>query len=257
MKILIIGDVVSSNGCEYLREVLPNLKKEFNIDVAIVNGENSAVGNGVLPNSANHILDSGANVVTTGNHSLKRREVYDYFDSGAPIIRPCNYHKSAPGKGMYIIDKGFAQVAVINVQGAVYMEPVRNPFDIIDDQIQKAKDENCKIIIVDFHAEATAEKRSMGFYLDGRVSAVVGTHTHVQTSDAQILPKGTAYITDLGMTGVKNSVLGITAELAIEKLRTNLPTKFANPDGECIIEGCVIEIDNKTGLAVSIKAIRR
>lgn len=257
MKILTIGDVVSSQGCDYLRQVLPSLKKELKTDLVIANGENSAVGNGMLRQSLEHMLASGVDVITSGNHSLKRREVYDYLDENHPVIRPANYHSTAPGRSIEIIDKGFINIAVINLQGNAFLDPVENPFNVIDTMIKKAKEENAKIIIVDFHAEATAEKRAMGFYLDGRVSAVFGTHTHTQTNDNQILPNGTGYITDIGMTGPYYSVLGVKPEIAIEKFKTALPVRFENSDGPCVLEGCLFEIDNKTGKTIDTQLIRR
>lgn len=254
MKILVIGDVVGDNGSEFLRRTLPSFKKNNAIDLCIVNGENSAQGNGIHPHSADHLLASGADVITTGNHALRRAEIYQKFDEeGYPLIRPANFHRTAPGKGYYIIDKGFMQIAVINLMGAVYLESNENPFECIDRVLEEVK--HCKIKLVDFHAEATAEKRAMGFYLDGRVSAVFGTHTHVQTNDAQVLPCGTGYITDIGMTGPIQSVLGITPSLAIEKMKTNLPVRFQNPDGECRMEGCIFEIDNKTGKTLSAQLV--
>lgn len=257
MKILAIGDIVSKQGCEYLRQTLPKLKRELGADIVIANGENSAIGNGIIPQSAQHIFDSGVDVITLGNHSLKRPEICDYLDENEFIIRPANYHPSAPGKGMTILDKGFCQVAIINLQGVIYLDNNENPFDAIDREIEKAKELGARIIIVDFHAEASSEKRGMGFYLDGRVSAIVGTHTHVQTSDEQILPNGTAYITDLGMTGPYYSVLGVAPDKAIQKMKTNLPVRFTNEDGPCTMEGCLIEIDNKTGKAINIERFRK
>lgn len=257
LKILAIGDIVSQQGCDYLRKELPNLKRELGADLVIANGENSAVGNGVLPQSANFILDCGVDIITLGNHSLKRREIYDYLDEDNPVIRPANYHKSAPGKGWIIADKGRYRVAVINLQGIVYMEQSENPFSVIDGILEEIENQGIKIIVVDFHAEATSEKRAMGFYLDGRVSALFGTHTHTQTSDNQILPCGTGYITDLGMTGPYYSVLGVEPECIIQKLKTGLPVKFSNSDGPCVLEGCLFEIDEKTGKTVYTKLIRR
>lgn len=257
LKILTIGDIVSKQGCEYLRQNLPKLKRELEVDLVIANGENSAVGNGVLPQSANYILDSGVDVITLGNHSLKRREIYDYLDRDNPIIRPANYHKSAPGRGYIIVDKGYCRLAVINLQGTVYLDSLDNPFNVIDGVIEEIKAQGIKIIILDFHAEATSEKRAMGFYLDGRISAVFGTHTHTQTSDNQILPNGTGYITDVGMTGPYYSVLGVAPDCVIEKFKTNLPVKFKNDDGVCVMEGCMFEIDNATGKTISTTLIRR
>ena len=254
MNILAIGDVVGTNGCEFLRKNLPAFKKLKKIDVCIVNGENSAQGNGILPQSANHILDSGADLITTGNHAFRRAEIYDKFDEESfPLIRPANFYRTAPGRGYYIIDKGFIQIAVINLMGVAYLDSNENPFDCIDRVLEEVK--HCRIKLLDFHAEATGEKRAMGFYLDGRISAMFGTHTHVQTADEQILPKGTGYITDLGMTGPVQSVLGVTPALAIEKMKTNLPVRFENPDGECKMEGCIFEIDNKTGKTVSVERV--
>lgn len=258
MKILAIGDIVSSQGCDYLRKVLTQLKRELDADVVIANGENSAVGNGILPQSANHILDSGVDAITLGNHCLRRKEIYSYLDDESkPIIRPYNYHPSAPGRGVMIIDKGYAQIGIINIQGAVYMENIRNPFDIIDEAVSFLKEQGVNIILVDIHAEATSEKKAMAFYLDGRVSAVFGTHTHTQTSDNQIMPNGTGFISDLGMTGPYYSILGVTPEIVIEKLRTNLPVRFEAQDGPCVLEGCLFEIDNSTGKTISTTLIRR
>lgn len=257
MRIIAIGDVVSSQGCEYLRQTLPNLKRELKADIVIANGENSAVGNGVIPKSAEHLFQSGVDVITLGNHALRRPEVLSYLDENEFIIRPCNYHPSASGHGSVMLDTRFCQVAIINLQGAVYLDNIENPFDAIDKEIERVKAEGAKIIIVDFHAEASGEKRGMGFYLDGRVSAIFGTHTHVQTADEQILPNGTGYITDIGMTGPYFSVLGVEPELAIQKMKTNLPVRFANPDGPCTMEGIILDIDEKTGRTTNIERFRK
>lgn len=257
MRILTIGDIVSQQGCEYLRKTLPALKREYKADIVIANGENSAVGNGIIPVSADYIFDSGVDVITLGNHALKRPEICNYLDEHEFIIRPANFHTSAPGKGMVILDKGFCQIAVINLQGITYLDNNTNPFDVIDKKIEEANAAGAKIILVDFHAEASSEKRAMGFYTDGRISAIFGTHTHVQTSDEQILPCGTGYITDLGMTGPYYSVLGVSPAAAIKKLKTNLPVRFTNEDGPCTIEGCLFEIDNKTGKTIDIERFRR
>ncbi|MDD6728079.1 MAG: TIGR00282 family metallophosphoesterase [Eubacteriales bacterium] len=257
MKILTIGDVVSRQGCEYLMQELPKLKRELKPDIVVVNGENSAVGNGILPQSADYILSCGADVITLGNHGLKRREIYDYLDSNKPIIRPANYHPSAPGRYYEIIDKGSIRAAVMSIQGAVYLDPVENPFSVVDRVIDEIKAQGIDVIIVDFHAEATGEKKAMGFYLDGKVSVLYGTHTHVQTSDNQILPNGTGYVSDIGMTGPYYSVLGVSPECAIEKMRTNLPVRFVNDDGPCVLEGCLFEVDNKTAKTINTTLIRR
>ncbi len=257
MRILTIGDIVSKQGCECLRENAFRLKRDYSADLVIANGENSAIGNGILPQSARFIFDSGVDVITLGNHALRRREISDFLEENEFIIRPANYHPSAPGRGMTILDKGSARVAVINLQGAVYLDNIENPFECIDRELERAKAEGAGIIIIDFHAEASSEKRAMGFYVDGRASVLFGTHTHVQTSDEQILPNGCGYITDIGMTGPYYSVLGVDPEIAITKMKTNLPVKFSNPDGPCTIEGCFFEIDDKTGKTIRTERFRR
>lgn len=254
IRILAIGDVVSPYGCDKLRECLPNLKKEKKIDVCIVNGENAAAGNGILPSAATHILDSGADLITGGNHTYRRREIYELLDASPDIIRPANYGEGCPGKGVAVIDKGAFRVGVINLLGTTFMEPLENPFSCAD-RLLCALEKEVKIIVVDFHAEATAEKRALGFYLDGRVSAVFGTHTHVQTADEQIFPGKTGYITDVGMTGPRHSVLGVEPQLAIEKFKTNMPVRFKNPEGDCILQGVLFTVCKADGRTVSVERI--
>ncbi len=254
VRVLAVGDVVSAAGCEKLRDTLPLFKKEKNIDICIVNGENAAVGNGMTAFSCEHIFASGADVITGGNHTFRRREFYDTLDNSHSIIRPINYSSDCPGRGYTIVDKGFVRIGVVNVLGTVYMENLKNPFDCMDEAVAALKDE-VSIIIVDLHAEATAEKKSLGFYLDGRISAVFGTHTHVQTADEQILPNGTGYITDVGMTGPSLSVIGVKPELAIEKMRTNMPVRFENSEGNCLLQGIIFEIDRSSGKTVSVERI--
>ena len=253
MNILVIGDVVSAKGCEFLRSILPAYKRLKKIDLCIANGENSAVGNGITPFSAQYLFDSGVDFITTGNHVYRRREFYEMLDERDDIIRPANFPDGNPGKGYSVIDMGFSKVGIINLAGMVYMDRCNNPFSVVDEILPKLSD--CRIILVDLHAEATAEKRAMGFYLDGRVSAVFGTHTHVITGDACILPKGTAYVTDIGMTGPKHSVLGVKPEISIDWLRTGMPARFDTAEGECIMNGCIFEIDNKTGKAISVETV--
>ena len=257
MNILFIGDIVSKQGCDYLSRTLPKLKIDYKADIVVANGENSAVGNGITPRSAQYIFDCGADVITLGNHALRRPEIQDYLDSNDAIIRPENYHPSAPGRGFTVLDKGRYRVLVANLQGTVYLDNIENPFDAADRIMQYAEDNGIQNVLIDFPAEASSEKRALGFYLDGRASAVVGTHTHVQTSDEQILPNGTAYITDLGMTGPYYSVLGVEPEIVIQKFKTNLPVRFQNPDGPCTVEGCFVEIDERTGKALKIERFRR
>ena len=256
VKILMIGDIVSNQGVDKLFKDLPKLKKEKDVDVVIANGENSADGNGITPYAADRIFSAGVDLITGGNHSFRRREFYEYLEENPFVLRPANYKEDCPGKGFAVLDKGPFRVGVLNLLGTVYMDPLENPFDVVDAALQELKGK-CDFILVDFHAEATAEKRALGFYLAGKVAAVVGTHTHVQTADAQILEGGTAYITDLGMTGPKQSVLGVCPELAIQKMRTNMPVRFQNPKGEeCSMEGAIITVDKSTNKAVAIERVQ-
>ena len=253
MKVLAIGDVVGSIGCKFLRTQLPTLKKEKNIDLVIANGENSADGNGITPASAEYLFTSGVDVITTGNHTFRRKESYELFDSEDCLLRPANYPKGAPGKGICIVDKGRYQIAVVNLMGVVYLEALDCPFSVMDNILE----ENSlpKIILVDFHAEATGEKGGFAYAYDGTVSAIFGTHTHVQTADEHILPQGTGFITDLGMTGPSHSVLGVKPELIIKKLRSKMPVRFDLASGPCHLDGAVFEIDEKTGKTISIERI--
>lgn len=253
MNILVIGDVVSAHGCDFLQKRLPSFKRLKHIDLCIANGENSAAGNGITPSSAQSLFDSGVDIITTGNHVYRRREFYETLDENENIIRPANFAPQNPGKGFTVADMGSVRVGVINLAGNAYMENSDNPFRVVDDIIKELSD--CRIILVDFHAEATAEKRAMGFYLDGRVSAVFGTHTHVLTADEQILPNGTAYITDIGMTGAKQSVLGVKPEISVNWLKTGMPARFDAADGDCMLNGCIFEIDPKTGKAISVERV--
>ncbi len=258
MKILAIGDVCGGIGCEKLQSSLPKLKKELGIDFTVVNGENAADSNGISPATANLILGCGADCVTGGNHTLHRKDSHELLDHNDRILRPDNFDKAEYGSGYCLVDMGYCLVAVINLSGIVYLEKCEasNPFLAADRLVERAKADGASVIIVDLHAEATSEKRAMGFYLDGKVSAVFGTHTHVQTSDAQILPHGTAYITDLGMTGPKQSVLGVEPQIIIDRFRNGATGRFCLAEGECVMEGAVITVDRKTGLATDITAIR-
>ncbi|MDO4882426.1 MAG: TIGR00282 family metallophosphoesterase [Oscillospiraceae bacterium] len=255
MRILCIGDVVGSVGCEFLRNNLPAFKRFNSIDLVICNGENSADGNGITPVSAQHLFDSGVDAITLGNHSFRRKEVYDLLDSSEYIARPYNFSsKSVPGHGVINLDMGRRVVSVVNLMGNIDVENgLQNAFDAADEAIKLAEG---KIIIVDFHAEATSEKRAMGYYLDGRVSALFGTHTHVQTSDATVLPNGTGYITDAGMTGTIHSVLGVKTDIIINRLKTGLPARFDLAKGDCKLEGVVFEVDDSSAKCISAESIR-
>lgn len=250
-----MGDICAPDGCEYALKKIPQLKHREDIDLVIINGENSAAGNGITPDSADMLFAAGADVITGGNHTLRRKEFNDTLENNPFVLRPHNLKDANIGGGYCLIDKGKFQVAVINLMGQIYLErtPCDNPFKCADELIERAKKDNAKYIFVDFHAEATSEKRAMGFYLDGKVTAVFGTHTHVQTADAQILPKGTGYITDLGMTGVINSTLGIKNEIIINRLRDGDQSKFLQASGKCMLNGCIFETDEKTGLTKTVK----
>lgn len=254
MNVLCVGDVVGKNGCELVRRVLPAVKRQYAVDACIVNGENAADGNGITPSAADLLLDCGADVVTGGNHTFRRGEYYDRLERDPMLLRPANYPASAPGSGMYTVDRGRYQLTVINLLGVVFMESLADPFDTLDALLKQAG--NPKFCVVDFHAEATAEKKALAYYADGRVSAVFGTHTHVQTADEQILPKGTGFITDVGMSGPLNSVLGVKPELSIAKIHGKLPVRFANADGECELQAALFTLDNATGRTVSVERIK-
>ena len=254
IKILCVGDVVGTSGCEFLRKKLAEFKTENKIDVCIVNGENSAVGNGMLPNSCEHIFTSGADFITGGNHSLKRREIFDYLDRTDNVIRPANYSDGVWGKGWGIIDKGAYKIGVINLMGRVWLDGHLDPFETAEKIIEELKKET-KIILVDFHAESTSEKKALGYFLDGKVTAIFGTHTHIQTSDAQIMAGGTGYITDLGMTGPEESVLGVKKEIIIEKFRKGFTTMFETADTPAFMQGCVFTVDRDSGKTIEIEAI--
>lgn len=252
MKVLMIGDVVGQGGCDYLRQTLPQLKREHGADLVVVNGENSAEGNGITPQSAAALYDSGADVITTGNHALRRREVYDLLEEGEAILRPANLHREAPGVGRYLWEKGRLQVLIVNLLGTVYLDSLESPFDAMERLLEDAE---TPLVIVDFHAEATAEKIAFARYFDGRVSLIAGTHTHVQTADETIFPGGTGYITDLGMCGGVESVLGVKIPLAVQRLRTKLPVRFENASGPMKLGGILAEIDERTGRTVEIRRI--
>ena len=251
MNLLFIGDVVGKSGCDFLAKKLNQIKREYNIDVTVVNGENSANGNGITASSAESILNCGVDVITTGNHAFKRRESMEIFDNDV-IFRPYNYPEGCIGKGICVLDMGMCRIAVVNLMGTVYLDPLDNPFTAADQILEQLDTPN---IFVDFHAEATAEKKAMGYHLAGKVTAVLGTHTHVQTADETILEGHTAYITDVGMTGPENSVLGVAVKPAVDRLRFRFPVRFVEAEGECFLNGVVINFDNKTGKCNKIDRI--
>lgn len=255
MNILVLGDVVSGIGCDFLRKKLSAFKKLKAIDFCIANGENSATGNGITPDSARSLFAAGVDFITTGNHVYRRKEVYDLLDESEFIIRPYNFPDSNPGKGAALIDCGRYAVGVINLMGTMFMENLDNPFHAADKALSELQNRT-NIILVDFHAETTSEKQALAYYLDGRVSAFFGTHTHVLTNDDRVLPKGTGYITDVGMCGVTDSVLGVKKEIVIEKFMKNMPVRFDAAEGECMLNGCIFTIDEKSGKCLSTETVR-
>ena len=244
-KVLAVGDVVGNPGMDRICKSLRKLKMQTNADFVVVNGENAAVV-GITPNQAEDIFDAGADVITMGNHTFGKREIVEYLDENRRILRPANYAPQAPGIGWEIYDTSVGEIAVIDLQGRVNMDYTPdNPFLEVDKILKKL---STKLIFVELHAEATSEKLAMGYMLDGRVSAVWGTHTHVPTADAQVLPKGTGYVTDLGMTGPKHSVLGIRPDLSVAKFRGDLTERYRWADGPTKLEAVLFTIDIDTGL---------
>ena len=249
MRLLFIGDVVGGPGRRGLRETMPSLREEYAPDLIVVNGENSAGGMGITERTANDIFDTGAGVITTGNHVYRHRDAYPYLERSDRVIRPANYPSANPGRGHTVIDAGGMRVAVINLSGGVGLKVARSPFDAVDAILDQLGDADATI--VDFHAEVTSEKVAMGWHLDGRVAAVLGTHTHVPTADARVLPKGTAFISDVGMTGSRESILGVRIEDALGALLTQMPTRFETADQDVWVMGAVVDV-NQSGLADSI-----
>ncbi len=254
MQVLCIGDVVGTHGCEYLKKTLPRLKRELKVDVCIVNGENAADGNGLMPQSVQALYDAGADVITGGNHTFRRREVFDLLERDECLLRPANYPAGAPGRGMTTVDRGRFRLTVINLLGTVYMDAMDNPFACLDALLSEAGDP--RFCVVDFHAEATAEKKALAFYADGRISALFGTHTHVATADEQILPGGTGFITDVGMTGPRLSCIGVKPEASIERMRTKMPVRFVTADGPCGLDGVLFTLNDQTGHATAVRRVR-
>jgi len=251
-RILIIGDIFGKPGCNILRKLLPDLKNREAANFCIVNGENSADNNGIDSEACGSIFTSGADVITTGNHAFDRKTSLALFEQER-VLRPANFHPDVPGHGVCMVDCGAVQVRVINLCGAVFMNPVQNPFDMARELLNKKYDST--VSILDFHAEATSEKRAMGLWLDGKITCVYGTHTHVQTADEEILPGGTAYITDIGMTGPAHSIIGLDPATAIPRLRTGLSKAQKPAEGPCLLSGIVVTADAETGKAIEIKRI--
>jgi metallophosphoesterase (TIGR00282 family) len=258
MRILILGDVMGRPARRAVARLVPSLIKEERIDLAIANAENAAGGMGVDLKSAGELFGAGLHVLTSGNHIWKKREIFQYLDAKPNLIRPANYPEGAPGRGWYAWQNQSGLTAlVINIQGRVFMpNHVDDPFRSID-KILLEHGGHSLVVIVDVHAEATSEKNALGWYLDGRASVVYGTHTHIQTADERILPGGTAYITDVGLCGSFNSVIGMEREVVIEGFISQLPRKFEVADEDVVLQGIVVELDERTGKARSIRRLRQ
>ena len=249
-----IGDIIGKPGRQTLARLLPQLRSELNIDLVTANAENTAGGFGLTPKTAHNLLDAGVDVMTSGNHIWDKKDILPHMDE-LPLLRPANYY-GAPGRGWMM----HGDVMVLNLQGRVFMPPIDCPFREADKRLAEAETElgrSPRVVLVDFHAEATSEKQGLGWYLDGRVSAVVGTHTHVGTADARVLPGGTAYVSDLGMTGPMDSVIGTETAPVLERFRTGLPQRFKPADGPCVLNSVLIDIDPETGQAADIVRIDR
>ncbi len=257
MKILFIGDIVGSPGREAIKKLLPEIKREHGIDFVVANAENAAGGSGITPKVAEELFSSGVSVLTSGDHIWKKREIMELINAEERILRPVNFPGGAPGRGGAVFKvKDNLKIGVVNVQGRVFMQALDCPFKAAK-AAQETLSKETKIIIVDMHAEATSEKVALGWYLDGLVSAVLGTHTHVQTADEKILPQGTAYISDAGMTGPQDSVIGRKIEDVLERFITCVPVRFGIAAGNIQLQGVVLDIDEQTGMARSILRIQK
>ena len=256
MKVLFIGDIFGEPGRRAVARAVPKLVVQRQIDIVIGNGENAAAGFGITPELAEELFDLGLAVITTGNHAWDKKEILDYFPREPRLLRPANYPSGVPGNGSVVVESaGGEQLGVLQLMGRAYMPTLDCPFQVAKKELAVLK-KRVASVIVDMHAEATSEKMAMGHYLDGEVVAVVGTHTHVQTADDQIFPKGTAYLTDIGMTGPLHSVIGVKKELAIEKFLTGMPRRFEVASGPVVFCAILIELDARLGKALSIERIR-
>ncbi|HUX14050.1 MAG TPA: TIGR00282 family metallophosphoesterase [Spirochaetia bacterium] len=254
-RALILGDVVGQSGCRAILLGLPGLIKKLSADVVVVNGENAVEGFGITPDVAAQIFKAGAHVITTGNHVWQKNEILAYLDTQEHILRPANYPAGVAGHGSCVVEVHGVKVGVMNLQGRVRMWSIDCPFRKAKEIVRKLR-QDTKIMIVDFHAEATEEKEALGLYLDGDVTVVVGTHTHTQTADERILPNGTAYITDLGMSGPKSSVIGFDPVIGVQRALSQMPLKNEVSDNPALLQGIFVEIDPDSGKAVSVTRIR-
>jgi metallophosphoesterase (TIGR00282 family) len=256
MKILFIGDIVARPGRDITRRAVKALARTHSIDMVIANGENAAGGAGLTREITEDLLDCGIDILTSGNHIWDKREVLDFIDAQPRLIRPANYPTGAPGAGSAIWrGPNGGVVGVINVMGRVFLATIDDPFRIVREQIAHVRDQGAQVIVVDFHAETTSEKIAMGWYLDGQVTAVIGTHTHVQTADDRVLPNGTAYLTDVGMTGPHDGVIGMDRTSMLARFTTGLPSRFEPATGDPRLNGVIITADEQTGLATAIERL--
>ena len=258
LRCMVIGDIIGKPGRTAVVHALADLRSELDLDLVIANGENLAAGAGLTPSLAEELLGHGIDVITSGNHIWDKREIYPYLDTDRPVLRPMNYPDDAPGRGWLVhrLPDG-DEVAVINLMGRVFMNQLDSPFAAADGLLDGGGEPLPPLRIVDFHCEITSEKNAMGWFLDGRVTAVVGTHTHVPTADARLLPKGTAYISDIGMTGPRDSVIGFSLETVLPRFLTHLPTRFQVADGPVAFNAVVITADRATGRATAIDQVQR
>lgn len=255
IRILCLGDVVGSRSCAYIQRTLPLLKRSYSVDAVIANGENSADGNGITADSAESLFSAGVDIITGGNHTLRRKASAELLEVRADMTRPLNLPCNGMGRGIAYLDLGRCSLAAVNLSGTVYMDNSLSAFDAADEALEEVKSRGVSVIIVDFHAEATSEKVALGHYLDGRVSAVFGTHTHVPTADAVVLPNGTAYVTDLGMCGPENSVLGVEKDIIISRFKGETGNRFKISENKTVIQGCIFTVDSVTGKALSAERI--
>jgi 2',3'-cyclic-nucleotide 2'-phosphodiesterase len=255
VRILFIGDIVGQPGRRAVRELLPGLRQRHAVDLVIANGENSAGGAGITRGTANEIFEAGIDVITSGDHIWDQKEVLEFLPGEPRLLRPANYPPGTPGRGSIVVEKeGLAPVAVLNLQGRTFMPAIENPFHIALAEIEALRT-RAKIIFIDMHAEATSEKLALARMLDGRVTAVVGTHTHVQTADEQVFPGGTAFLCDAGFTGPHSGVIGRTSEPIIQRFMTNVPQRFDIAKGRVLLQGAVIDVEVATGRALSISRV--
>jgi hypothetical protein len=256
LRILFVGDVVGRPGRDAVEGLLLGLKDRLDVDACVVNGENVANGVGITPRLAERLMAAGADAITLGNHAWRREEIGPYLASSATVVRPANFQSAAPGRGLTFVEaRDGTPVAVLNLLGSLFLDPAHSMWEVVDDLVDEARAVT-PVIVVDVHAEATSEKVALASWLDGRVTAVLGTHTHVQTADARVLPGGTAALTDVGMTGPHDSVIGVETKLAIRRMRTGMPVRFETASGGVRLEGALVTCDPATGRASAIELVR-